>query len=665
MAMYHFQNKVVSRGKGQSATAKSAYNSASRIKDYEENEYKDYSNKQCDYSEILLPKNVDDNFKDREYLWNKVHNTENRKNSRLAREIIIGLPNEFNAKENIELAKEFSETLSNEGMIVDLNIHKINDENPHAHLLCTVRGFDENGNFEPKRIGNKRVRDWDTDEKHNEWRKRWETVQNKHLEMKGFSVRVSADSYKNQNIDLEPTKKEGWKARKFEDETGKKSSISKHNESIKKRNQQKINKMFDEVDDMKSHKLNAFSYMNKTDSTTLKDMAKDLKIYVTPINMYKENERLYDLKQKTALITDDEDRLNKIEDIEDRQKKLESINEVFEKQSKIFFDKNYPDQKLNYSDDEKIFITRTILNDRDVLPANHELEDIVKEKRIKEAQISLNTVIGNRDISLESIEKESNFFADKLSNILDKNNLSFDDVLENKHEGIEDSLKIDYYTSKLDVLRNAENTLEDYYDVQIKELFTDDEDYKAFNEVTDIKEKQQLIDFKTYHGTENTLEMLETGNFIPKYSDEDRQYITEQVKLLQEKEFKPNKNQHDKFVFGAIQKKLLNEYDFDYSDNNDLKHLYQESYEVGDKTSIDNIEEFYEGNDILVDKETYNNYNRKQQAYSLVNAGLDSMIFNFNEIFRERMPKYINNQYKGKNHSKQRHELKNKRGMHL
>ncbi|WP_366537362.1 MobA/MobL family protein [Staphylococcus aureus] len=79
MAMYHFQNKVVSRGKGQSATAKSAYNSASRIKDYEENEYKDYSNKQCDYSEILLPKNVDDNFKDREYLWNKVHNTENRK----------------------------------------------------------------------------------------------------------------------------------------------------------------------------------------------------------------------------------------------------------------------------------------------------------------------------------------------------------------------------------------------------------------------------------------------------------------------------------------------------------------------------------------------------------------------------------------------------------
>lgn len=665
MAMYHFQNKIVSKGNGQSATAKSAYNSASKIKDYKENEYKDYSNKQCDYSEILLPENAGEEYKDREFLWNKVHDVEKRKDSQVAREIIIGLPNEFDPNSNVDLAKEFAESLSNEGMIVDLNIHKINEENPHAHLLCTLRGIDENNEFEPKRKGNKFIRDWNTDEKHNEWRKRWETVQNKHLEMKGFSVRVSSDSYKNQNIDLEPTKKEGWKARKFEDETGKKSSISKHNESIKKRNQQKIDKMFDEVDNMKSHKLNAFSYMDKSDSNTLKDMAKDLKIYVTPINMYEENERLYDLKQKTSLITDDEDRLNKIEDIEDRQKKLESINEVFEKQAGIFFDKNYPEQSLNYSNDEKIFITRTILNDRDVLPANNELEEIVKEKRIKEAQISLNTVIGNRDISLESIEKESNFFADKLSNILDKNNLSFDDVLENKHEVLEDSLKIDYYTNKLEVLRNAENILENYYDVQIKELFTDEEDYKAFNEVTTIKEKQQLIDFKTYHGTDNTLEMLSKGTFIPKYNNEDRKYISEQLKVLQEKEFKPVKNQHDNFIIGAIQKKLLAEYNFDSNDSNDLKHILQEAEEVGDSITKENITEVYEGNDIVVDNEQYNNFYKKQNAYSLINNSVDSLIFNFNEIFRERMPKYINHQFKGKNHSKKRHELSNKRGMHL
>lgn len=665
MAMYHFQNKVVSRGKGQSATAKSAYNSASKIKDYKENEFKDYSNKQCDYSEILLPKNAKEEFIDREFLWNKVQDVENRKDSRLAREMIIGLPNEFDVNDNIELAKEFSKTLADEGMVVDLNIHKINEENPHAHILCTVRGFDENGEFEPKRIGNKKVRDWDTTEKNNEWRKRWENIQNKHLKLNGFSERVSSDSYKNQNIDLQPTKKEGWKARKFEDETGKQSSISKHNETIKKSNQDKINKMFDDVNDMKSHKLNAFSYMDNTDSKTLKAMSKDLKIYVTPINIYEENERLYDLKQKTALISNDEDKLEKINHIEDRKEKLENINNVFEKQAESFFDNNYPDQKSEFTVDEKIFITRDVLNNREELPASNELSDIVKDKRLKEAQISLNTVLGNRDISLESVQKESGFFTDKLSSMLEKNNLTFDDVLEDKHNVLEDSNKIDYYVNKLEVLRNAENTLEDYYDVQIRELFTDDEDYEAFNGVTDLKEKQSLIDFKTYHGTENTLEMLAEGNFIPKFSDEDRKYITEQIKILQEKEFKPNKNQYDEFVVGSIQKKLLNDYDFDYSDNNDLKHLYQEANEVGDELSSDNIEEYYEGNDILIDKETYNNYNQKQQAYGLLNVGIDSMFFNFNEIFRERMPKYINHEFKGKNHSKQRHELSNKRGVHL
>lgn len=165
MAIYHFQNKIVSRGKNQSATSKSAYNSASKIYDYKEKDYKDYSNKQCDYSEILLPKNAGVEYSDREFLWNKVHDVENRKDSQLAREIIIGLPTELNEENNVKLAKDFAESLADEGMIVDLNIHKISSDNPHAHLLCTLRGIDENNEFEPKRKGNNFIRDWNTEEK--------------------------------------------------------------------------------------------------------------------------------------------------------------------------------------------------------------------------------------------------------------------------------------------------------------------------------------------------------------------------------------------------------------------------------------------------------------------------------------------------------------------
>ncbi|HDC5709759.1 TPA: MobA/MobL family protein [Staphylococcus aureus] len=665
MAIYHFQNKIVSRGKNQSATSKSAYNSASKIYDYKEKDYKDYSNKQCDYSEILLPKNAGVEYSDREFLWNKVHDVENRKDSQLAREIIIGLPTELNEENNVKLAKDFAESLADEGMIVDLNIHKISSDNPHAHLLCTLRGIDENNEFEPKRKGNKFIRDWNTEEKNLEWRKRWETIQNKHLKMRGFNVTVSSETYKNQNIDLEPTLKEGWKARKFEDETGIQSEVSKYNEEIKKRNQSKINNLYKDINDLKSNKLNSFSYMNNNDTKLLKNMAKDLKLFITPINMFKEKERLYDLKEKTSLISDDDTRLRKVDDIEDRETKLEKVREIFDKQSELFFNKNYPKEENNFTSDEKTFITRYILNDCDQLPASTELDRIIEDKRQKEAEISLNTILGNRDISLQSIKEESNFFEGKLNNLLEKNNLSFEDIENDNYHSTNDQSKIDYYISKLERIAKAENILDDYYNFQIKDLFSDSDEYSAFNEVSSIEEKQQLIDFKSYHGVDNTLRMLDERKFIPKYNNEDRTFILDKLLTLQEKEFKPNKSQYDEYVIGAVQKTLLNDFDFDCKNNNDIKHLFQETNLTNDNDNKRKIEEFYESNDVVIDKEQYNNYYASSKGYGLINASFDNFIFNFNELFRERLPKYINHQYKGKNHSKKRHEVRNKRGIHL
>src|SRR5699024_5768032 len=88
MVMYAFNHSIISKGKGQNAVAKSAYNSASKVKDYKEDNIKDYSNKSCDYSIILTQDHVPEEYKDREFLWNKVHETEKRKDSQLAREII-------------------------------------------------------------------------------------------------------------------------------------------------------------------------------------------------------------------------------------------------------------------------------------------------------------------------------------------------------------------------------------------------------------------------------------------------------------------------------------------------------------------------------------------------------------------------------------------------
>ena len=67
MVMYAFNHSIISKGKGQNAIAKSAYNSASKVKDYQEDNIKDYSNKSCDYSIILTQDHVPEEYKDREF----------------------------------------------------------------------------------------------------------------------------------------------------------------------------------------------------------------------------------------------------------------------------------------------------------------------------------------------------------------------------------------------------------------------------------------------------------------------------------------------------------------------------------------------------------------------------------------------------------------------
>lgn len=649
MAIYHLKTSVVSRGKGQSVIAKSAYNSASRMEDIRENEIKDFTNKKCDYSEIILPENAPEEFKDREYLWNSVELLEKRKDSQLAREFVIALPNEFNEEQNIELAKEFAESLSQDGMIVDLNIHDINKKNPHAHLLCTLRGIDENGNFEPKRIGNKKVRDWDSTEKNIEWRKRWETIQNNHLEKNNFSERVSQSSFSERNIDLKPTKKEGWKARKFEDETGVQSKVSKYNEKIREENRKKIDDKFQSVHDKISKKENVLPYLNKEDTAELKQLAKTLKLYIDPKNIYKEQSKISDLKNKTLLL-DPEKREIKLDDLSDREEKLEKINVIFERRANEFFDKNYPNEIDNFSKEEKIFITDKIINnDLNDIPEKESLSEFVEEKRFLEAQISLNTILGKRDISLNSIHREDKFFSKKLKVFLDEENLTLKDIVENKHSHLENAPKIDYYKNKLFELKTAKDIIDDYYDIKIKKLFPKDSEYKAFIETTTTKEKEEFIDFSEFHGRKNTIEMLKNDSYIPRFTADERAEITKLLNLINEKQAKSYKTDFDNYVLYDSTEKLLEKYNINPNSSNDIKFLKEEIYFENDTKAIQNIER----------AESVDTENKKKEIDQSSSSGykLTTLLSSFSEIFKERMPKYINKS----NKSVQDHETMSER----
>ena len=152
MAIYHLEAKVVSRGAGRSAVAASAYLSCSRL-------YNDYDGIQHDYTkkqglvwqQIFLPEYAQQEWQDREKLWNAVEEVETAKDSRLAREFVVALPIELNREQQIELLQAFiREQFVSDGMCADAAIHDTDGHNPHAHILLTVRPLDEQGKWQYK-----------------------------------------------------------------------------------------------------------------------------------------------------------------------------------------------------------------------------------------------------------------------------------------------------------------------------------------------------------------------------------------------------------------------------------------------------------------------------------------------------------------------------------
>lgn len=219
MASYHMCCKVISRGQGRSATAAAAYRAAERIYDRRTGLEHDYERKRgVVRSEVLLPRDAPELYRDRGELWNAVEAAETRSNSRLSREFEIALPRELCRDEQFELARGWAEReLVSRGMCADVCMHDRGDGNPHAHIMCTTREAGPDG------FGAKN-RDWNDKALLVEWRKSWEVEQNRALERHYERERtperdrayVDCRSYEARGIDREPTRHEGPAVRAIE-----------------------------------------------------------------------------------------------------------------------------------------------------------------------------------------------------------------------------------------------------------------------------------------------------------------------------------------------------------------------------------------------------------------------------------------------------------------
>ena len=219
MASYHLCCKVISRGQGRSATAAAAYRAAERIYDRRTGLEHDYERKRgVVRSEVLLPRDAPELFRDRSELWNAVEAAETSSNSRLSREFELALPRELCRDEQFELARGWAEReLVSRGMCADVCMHDHGDGNPHAHIMATTREAGPDG-FGAKNRG------WDDKALLVDLRKSWEREQNRALERSYERDRtpeaersyVDCRSYAERGIDREPTMHEGPAVRAME-----------------------------------------------------------------------------------------------------------------------------------------------------------------------------------------------------------------------------------------------------------------------------------------------------------------------------------------------------------------------------------------------------------------------------------------------------------------
>lgn len=71
MAIYHFEAKVISRGKGQSAIASASYRSGEKLYSERYNKFNFYGRSVAPKTFILKPSNAPDWTLDRQKLWNE------------------------------------------------------------------------------------------------------------------------------------------------------------------------------------------------------------------------------------------------------------------------------------------------------------------------------------------------------------------------------------------------------------------------------------------------------------------------------------------------------------------------------------------------------------------------------------------------------------------
>ena len=248
MAIYHLSTKPISRSSGRSAVASIAYRAGIAITDERLGKTYDYTKRHgVLWTGLATPNDVKI---DRNELWNLAEKSENRSNSRTAREIVINIPHELMQGDQgtgSMLAHEFASQLSKKYQVaVDVAVHapdkQGDNRNFHAHLLLTTRKLEQDRDGKIRLTDKSQLEMSNTQLKQagllsnqdelKEIRKAWADLTNEYLAEHGIDERIDHRSHKDRGLDTLPTVKMGWQATELE-RKGIRTDVGDKNRDIK------------------------------------------------------------------------------------------------------------------------------------------------------------------------------------------------------------------------------------------------------------------------------------------------------------------------------------------------------------------------------------------------------------------------------------------------
>jgi len=142
---------------------------------------------------------------ERERLWNAAEASENRKNSTVAREYEVALPEELTSEQRKTLTIVFAQHLTARyGVAADVAIHTPgrggDSRNHHAHILTTTRVITMKGfGAKTRALDDKKTGEVE------HVRAAWATLTNQALEQAGHKIQIDHRSLQNQGVDRKPT----------------------------------------------------------------------------------------------------------------------------------------------------------------------------------------------------------------------------------------------------------------------------------------------------------------------------------------------------------------------------------------------------------------------------------------------------------------------------